>query len=83
MVGLVRTSTSIATIHASLDAGITLIDIADAYQIGSDRIGHNESLIARALASYGADTGHVLVATKGDAYVVGTGPGPPTARPST
>ncbi len=58
-------SRSIATIHAALDSGITLIDTADAYHIGADEVGHNESLIARALASYGADTSKVLVATKG------------------
>ena len=58
-------SRSIATIHAALDAGITLIDTADAYHIRADEVGHNESLIARALASYGADTSEVLVATKG------------------
>ena len=58
-------SRSIATIHAALDAGITLIDTADAYHIGAVKIGHNESLIARALASSGADTSEVLVATKG------------------
>jgi aryl-alcohol dehydrogenase-like predicted oxidoreductase len=58
-------SRSIATIHAALDAGITFIDTADAYHIGADEVGHNESLIARALASYGADTSQVLVATKG------------------
>src|SRR5687767_10977359 len=56
---------SIRTIHAALDAGITLIDTADAYHVGADEVGHNESLIARALASYGADTSKVLVATKG------------------
>jgi aryl-alcohol dehydrogenase-like predicted oxidoreductase len=58
-------SRSIATIHAALDAGITLIDTADAYHIGADEVGHNETLIAKALASYGADTSGVLVATKG------------------
>jgi aryl-alcohol dehydrogenase-like predicted oxidoreductase len=56
---------SIRTIHAALDAGITLIDTADAYHLYADEIGHNESLIARALASYGGDTSGVLVATKG------------------
>jgi len=56
---------SIATIHAALDAGVTLIDTADAYHLGPDEVGHNESLIARALTSYGADTSQVLVATKG------------------
>ncbi|MEV6983008.1 aldo/keto reductase [Sphaerisporangium sp. NPDC051017] len=58
-------SRSIATIHAALDAGVTLIDTADAYHLHADEVGHNESLIARALASYGGDTTDVLVATKG------------------
>jgi aryl-alcohol dehydrogenase-like predicted oxidoreductase len=56
---------SIRTVHAALDAGVTLIDTADAYHIGADEVGHNESLIARALATYGGDTSAVLVATKG------------------
>lgn len=56
---------SVATIHAALDAGVTLIDTADAYHLHADEVGHNEELIARALRSYGADTSGVLVATKG------------------
>ncbi|GAA4682362.1 aldo/keto reductase [Phytohabitans rumicis] len=56
---------SVRTIHAALDAGVTLIDTADAYHLYADEVGHNESLIARALASYGGDTSGVLVATKG------------------
>jgi aryl-alcohol dehydrogenase-like predicted oxidoreductase len=56
---------SIATIHAALDAGITLIDTADSYHLEAGEVGHNERLIAKALASYGSDTSHVLVATKG------------------
>jgi aryl-alcohol dehydrogenase-like predicted oxidoreductase len=56
---------SVATIHAALDAGITLIDTADSYHRDANEVGHNESLIARALASYGGDTSGVLVATKG------------------
>jgi aryl-alcohol dehydrogenase-like predicted oxidoreductase len=56
---------SIATIHAALDAGVTLIDTADAYHLHGNEVGHNESLIAEALASYGGDTSGVLVATKG------------------
>jgi aryl-alcohol dehydrogenase-like predicted oxidoreductase len=55
----------IATIHASLDAGVTLIDTADAYHIHPDEVGHNESLIAKALRSYGGGADDVLVATKG------------------
>ncbi|PZF83044.1 aldo/keto reductase [Jiangella anatolica] len=56
---------SIATIHAALDAGVTLIDTADAYHLHADEVGHNETLIATALARYGGDTSGVLVATKG------------------
>jgi aryl-alcohol dehydrogenase-like predicted oxidoreductase len=56
---------SIATIHAALDAGVTLIDTADAYHRDRREVGHGETLIARALASYGGDASGVLVATKG------------------
>ena len=56
---------SLATIHASLDAGVTLIDTADAYHLHADEVGHNESLIAEALRSWGGDASEVLVATKG------------------
>ncbi|HEX5332243.1 MAG TPA: aldo/keto reductase [Cellulomonas sp.] len=56
---------SIATIHAALDAGVTLIDTADAYHLSAGEVGHNEELIARALREYGADTSDVIVATKG------------------
>ncbi|MCA0143464.1 aldo/keto reductase [Blastococcus sp. LR1] len=52
-----------AVVHAALDAGVTVIDTADAYSRDEAEFGHNETLVARALASYGpAD---VLVATKG------------------
>jgi aryl-alcohol dehydrogenase-like predicted oxidoreductase len=52
-----------ATVHAALDAGVTLIDTADAYSYDEAEFGHNEELVANALRSYGrAD---VLVATKG------------------
>jgi aryl-alcohol dehydrogenase-like predicted oxidoreductase len=44
---------------------VTLIDTADAYHLYADDVGHNESLIARALATYGGDTSGVIVATKG------------------
>jgi aryl-alcohol dehydrogenase-like predicted oxidoreductase len=56
---------SIATIHAALDAGVTLIDTADAYHVHADEVGHNESLIANALKTYSGDVSGVLVATKG------------------
>ena len=54
-----------AVVHAALDAGVTLIDTADAYARDESEFGHNESLVAAALASYGGDTSSVLVATKG------------------
>jgi aryl-alcohol dehydrogenase-like predicted oxidoreductase len=54
---------SIATIHRALELGVTLIDTADAYSPDEATFGHNELLVAKALAAYGdAD---VLVATKG------------------
>ncbi|HEY0449947.1 aldo/keto reductase, partial [Actinophytocola sp.] len=56
---------SIATIHAALDAGVTLFDTADAYHLHANEVGHNETLIAQAIASHGGDTSDVLVATKG------------------
>ncbi|MFE2141220.1 aldo/keto reductase [Streptomyces sp. NPDC059456] len=56
---------AIATLHAALDAGVTLIDTADSYHWHAGEAGHNELLIARALARYGGDTSGVLVATKG------------------
>src|SRR5450759_3999530 len=56
---------SIATIHAALDQGVTFFDTADSYHVYADEVGHNESLITRAIASLGGDTSNVLVATKG------------------
>lgn len=56
---------SVATIHAALDAGVTLIDTADAYHLHADEVGHNEELIAGALRTWGGDASSVLVATKG------------------
>ena len=56
---------SVATIHAALDGGVTLIDTADAYHLHAGEVGHNERLIARALATWSGDANDVLVATKG------------------
>jgi aryl-alcohol dehydrogenase-like predicted oxidoreductase len=55
---------AVATVHAALDAGVTLIDTADAYARDESEFGHNEELLALALRSYG-DTSSVFVATKG------------------
>ena len=56
---------AVRTIHRALDAGITLIDTADAYSVDEASFGHNEELVARALRAYGAGGERVLVATKG------------------
>ncbi|MBD0744842.1 aldo/keto reductase [Streptomyces sp. CBMA152] len=58
-------SRALATVHAALDAGVTLLDTADSYYAPGGNPGHNESLLARALASYGSSLDGVLVATKG------------------
>jgi aryl-alcohol dehydrogenase-like predicted oxidoreductase len=52
---------SIRAIHAALDAGVNLIDTADAYCVDESDVGHNERLIAKALK--GRRDG-VIVATK-------------------
>ena len=52
---------AIHTIHAALDAGVNLIDTADAYCLDASETGHNERLIAKALR--GRRDG-VVVATK-------------------
>ena len=44
MYGAANEAESIATIHAALDAGVTLLDTGDYYGAG-----HNELLIGRAL----------------------------------
>jgi len=56
---------AMATIHAALDAGITLIDTADAYCENDADTGHNERLIGEALRSWGGPRDEVMVATKG------------------
>lgn len=56
---------SIAVIHRALELGVTLIDTADVYCLDDDDLGHNERLIAKALATWSGDRSRVLVATKG------------------
>jgi aryl-alcohol dehydrogenase-like predicted oxidoreductase len=55
----------IRVLHAALDAGITLIDTADAYCLDETETGHNERLIARALRTWSGPRERVVVATKG------------------
>lgn len=54
---------ALATVRAAYEAGVTLIDVADAYCIDATDFGHNEALVAELLRELGADD--VLVATKG------------------
>ncbi|MBN9195876.1 MAG: aldo/keto reductase [Microbacterium sp.] len=72
---------SIAAVHAALDAGVTLIDTADAYHRDADEVGHNEELIAEALRTYSDDTSDVLVATKGGHLRPGDGSWTQNGRP--
>ncbi|MBA2715758.1 MAG: aldo/keto reductase, partial [Propionibacteriales bacterium] len=56
---------AIQTVHAALDAGVTLIDTADAYTPSDRGAGMNEEVVAKALSSYSGSTDDVIVATKG------------------
>jgi len=56
---------AVEVIQAALDAGVTLIDTADAYCLDDRDVGHNERLIARALKGWKDTPSQVLVATKG------------------
>jgi aryl-alcohol dehydrogenase-like predicted oxidoreductase/histidinol phosphatase-like enzyme/predicted kinase len=56
---------SIAVLHTALDAGVTLLDTADAYCWDESEPGHNERLIARALSTWSGDRSRITVATKG------------------
>lgn len=57
-------SEAIKVIHASLRAGVRLIDTSDVYCLDQAEVGHNERLIAEALAQW-PDPESVVVATKG------------------
>jgi aryl-alcohol dehydrogenase-like predicted oxidoreductase len=56
---------ALRTVAAALDAGVTLLDTADAYCLGPDELGHNERLLAKAVRAWGGDDSSVLIATKG------------------
>src|SRR3954468_12836012 len=56
---------AIDTIHTALDRGARLVDTADAYCQNAAETGHNEVLVAEALASWTGDQSTVTVATKG------------------
>src|SRR5262249_60293827 len=56
---------AISVLHAALDAGVTLLDTADAYCRDEHDIGHNERLIATALASAGGGRSRGSVSPQG------------------
>ena len=59
---------ALATVHAALDSGMTLLDTADIYAPDGGRFGHNEILVAEALRTWAgsaADRERIVVATKG------------------
>ncbi|MEZ5116138.1 MAG: aldo/keto reductase [Candidatus Nanopelagicales bacterium] len=59
---------ALATIHAALDAGVTLLDTANIYAPAWNAMGHNEELVAEALRTWdgeAADRSALVVATKG------------------
>jgi aryl-alcohol dehydrogenase-like predicted oxidoreductase len=56
---------ALRTVHAALDAGVTLIDTADAYTPSSRGPGGNEEVVAKSLSTYSGSTDDVIVATKG------------------
>lgn len=60
---------ALRTLHAALDAGVTLVDTAHAYGLDAQDEGHGEALVAKALAQWGGDADNVLVATKGGRFL--------------
>jgi aryl-alcohol dehydrogenase-like predicted oxidoreductase/histidinol phosphatase-like enzyme/predicted kinase len=56
---------ALAVLHAAFDAGITFLDTADAYCLDASEVGHNERLIARAVATWTGDRSRIRIATKG------------------
>ena len=73
---------SVRVLHAAFDAGVTLLDTADAYCRDDTERGHNERLVALALSTWHGDRSRIRVATKGGSRAR-TGAGRPTAAPST
>ena len=64
---------SMATLVAAIDAGITLIDSAACYVPSHEAPGHNEVLIAKALAEWGGRPEDVVIATKAGVERIATG----------
>ena len=59
---------ALATVHAALDSGVTLVDTADIYAPDGEHFGHNEVLVGEAVRSWAgseADRARIVIATKG------------------
>jgi aryl-alcohol dehydrogenase-like predicted oxidoreductase/histidinol phosphatase-like enzyme/predicted kinase len=56
---------ALAVLHAAFDAGVTMVDTADAYCWDDSEIGHNERLVAQAVATWAGDRTRLQIATKG------------------
>lgn len=59
---------AISTIHAALDAGVTLLDTADIYAPTWNSMGHNEVLVSEGLRTWSGtpeQKAKVVIATKG------------------
>ena len=56
---------AVATVHAALDAGVTLIDTADIYAPAWNEVGHNERIVAEAVRTWAGDASGVFLTTKG------------------
>ena len=56
---------AVAVIHRALREGVTLLDTADVYAPSADEVGHNETLVARALSSWEGRPGTITTVSKG------------------
>jgi aryl-alcohol dehydrogenase-like predicted oxidoreductase len=56
---------AIRALHIALDAGVRVVDTADAYCLDRADTGHNEILVAEGLAAWDGPREEVFVATKG------------------
>jgi len=56
---------AVGTVHAALDAGVTIVDTADIYAPTWNEMGHNERIVAEALRTWDGDAASIFVATKG------------------
>jgi aryl-alcohol dehydrogenase-like predicted oxidoreductase len=67
------TSEVVRVIHAALDAGVGVIDVADVYAPSAPWTGQGERLVGEALRQWNGDRTRVVVATKGG-HILGSHP---------